>query len=601
MIPDVHEEFKPTKSLRLKDVDEGVNFYKRYAEKAGFDVRINTLRKKHRYEVYNRIGKPKINSKKHNTIYRATNYKAKIIEKCVKGMDEYRFDKFRENHNYDLEDTFHLKSTRTLSYSEKEFILRDSTVKMGVTKAYKLKSTLKGGFQHVWGKVVYYRNFKRDIRSIIGFIDAQLIMNKMNDWKTNYPIYSFIINAMKIRYAFVFVPFTFIDYHKSFVTVGVGLLSTEDVDSQSIDCACAYHEETAKKILILSLEFLKSMDFKKRFNKLVWDMYIECDVFELKYESLMKKINLEDERWFKDSFENKEACVPRYFNDFPRCRLMKTTSRSENNSIEKQLYTQCELDHKTKGAHYSLKSPRMIEQHTTSVYTSKLLFEVQKETYKGGWYCDVKDLGEGDVWKLFKVMHRSRNLKWNKNMLKKKRTTHVDILIDLVYCVDMLSEYLMKKNIDEILDKYILRRWRKNLSRDHFDEKDADVRKLVNEVFFNIEYALDILRDDKQKLASLAEKTQILLNDVKSNSSNKEPITNYDVLERLHNVTIPEEVEIFVPYKRLIGDVEKSIMNVQKNTIKCLVCGKREPHNNHTCPSRFVAEKRCISYNIHNK
>ena len=76
------------------------------------------------------------------------------------------------------------------------------------------------------------------------------------------------------------------------------------------------------------------MDFKKRFNKLVWDMYIECDVFELKYESLMKKINLEDERWFKDSFENKEAWVPSYFHDFPRCGLMKTTSRFESiNSI----------------------------------------------------------------------------------------------------------------------------------------------------------------------------------------------------------------------------------------------------------------------------
>nr|KAJ0187692.1 hypothetical protein LSAT_V11C900494770 [Lactuca sativa] len=56
-----------------------------------------------------------------------------------------------------------------------------------------------------------------------------------------------------------------------------------------------------------------------------------------------------------------------------------------------------------------------------------------------------------------------------------------------------------------------------------------------------------------------------------------------DVVERLYKVTIPEEVEIFVPHvphykgcrkKRLIGEVEKSIMKVPKKTRKCSVCGK---------------------------
>nr|KAJ0215467.1 hypothetical protein LSAT_V11C300128900 [Lactuca sativa] len=43
--PDVPDEFKPTKEMRFKDVDEGVNFYRRYAEKASFGLRLNTLRK----------------------------------------------------------------------------------------------------------------------------------------------------------------------------------------------------------------------------------------------------------------------------------------------------------------------------------------------------------------------------------------------------------------------------------------------------------------------------------------------------------------------------------------------------------------------------
>nr|KAJ0211994.1 hypothetical protein LSAT_V11C400202440 [Lactuca sativa] len=155
--PDVPEVFKPTKELRFKDIDEGIKFYKRYAEKAGFDVHLNTLRTVGNI-IKHGMGKPKLNPTECNTIYRVTDCKAKIIMKHVKGTYEYRLDKFQENHNHKLEDTFHLKSTRTLSYSDREFIVRESTEKVGATKAYKLKSTLKGDFQYVRRKTVDYRN-----------------------------------------------------------------------------------------------------------------------------------------------------------------------------------------------------------------------------------------------------------------------------------------------------------------------------------------------------------------------------------------------------------------------------------------------------------
>nr|KAJ0186308.1 hypothetical protein LSAT_V11C900486420 [Lactuca sativa] len=151
--PDFPEEFKPTKSIRFKDVLDG---------KVGFDVRMNTLRKdgdiiKHIYMVCNRMSKPKMNPMKRNTIYRVKNCKAKIIMKCIKEMGEYRFYMFQE---------------MSLSYSDKDFIGWSSIMKMGATKAYKLKSTLKGDFEYVRGKVVNYTNLKRDMGSIIGFKDA---------------------------------------------------------------------------------------------------------------------------------------------------------------------------------------------------------------------------------------------------------------------------------------------------------------------------------------------------------------------------------------------------------------------------------------------
>lgn len=60
---------------------------------------------------------------------------------------------------------------------------------------------------------------------------------------------------------------------------------------------------------------------------------------------------------------------------------------------------------------------------------------------------------------------------------------------------------------------------------------------------------------------------------MKNNYTSKESITNLYVLEKLYNVTILEEVDIFVPNvqhnkrcgnKRLVGEIEKSIMKAQK-------------------------------------
>jgi len=165
----------------------------------------------------------------------------------------------------------------------------------------------------------------------------------------------------------------------------------------------------------------------------------------------------------------------------------------------------------------------------------------------------------------------------------------------------------MKKDFQEIPEQYILRRWRKdvissnyNLRRDRFDESDAEVTKLVNEAFFNFESCIDLVREDKQKLSDFVKKTEVLMSELKSGSTNEVLDKNKDVVEKLMAVTIPETIEIKVPNvqhnkgcgkKRLIGEMEKSILKSQKKTRICSGCGKKEPHNYRTCPVRLAAEK----------
>jgi len=82
-----------------------------------------------------------------------------------------------------------------MSYSEKEFIVRASTSKIGPTIAHKLRASLRGGYEFVKPKVVDYKNLRRDINRVNGYKDAQIIVNTMNDRRAHYPNYSFEFNC----------------------------------------------------------------------------------------------------------------------------------------------------------------------------------------------------------------------------------------------------------------------------------------------------------------------------------------------------------------------------------------------------------------------
>ncbi|KAL7586535.1 hypothetical protein Lser_V15G37318 [Lactuca serriola] len=209
------------------------------------------------------------------------------------------------------------------------------------------------------------------------------------------------------KYKMVFVLFTTVDHHKKSVTVGAGLLSRETTESYEwlINAFLSAHKGKAPKVILtdqdptikqavesvlpnsrhrlcmwhimrklqanVTDDLLKNKDFKKRFNKLVWNMHIKPDEFEKKWELIINEFNLEDKRWFNDMFELHDKWIHAYFSDTRMSALMKITSRSESmnsffntysqfgnlllhfmmnyeTSIQKQRNTQKELDHLTK-------------------------------------------------------------------------------------------------------------------------------------------------------------------------------------------------------------------------------------------------------------
>ncbi|XP_023733919.2 protein FAR1-RELATED SEQUENCE 5-like [Lactuca sativa] len=326
--PDVPVQLIPFKGLIFKSLKLAIKMYSEYAEIGGFDVRPSTqsrfdnkiIKKKH--VICNRGGKQK-----------------------KKSCDTF----FDELHIHPLEERSDLKKARQMSYSEKEFIVHASTLKIGPTMAHKLWSSLRGGYQFVKPKVADYKNLRRDINRVIGYKDAQMIVNTMNDRRAHYPNYSFEFNYQDDvldcmfwvdemekayyaefgdvisfdatfrtnKYRMVFVPFTAIDHHKKSVTVGSGLLSNESIESYSWLLKAFLKTHGKEPTLVLTdqdaaikqavenvfrnskhrlYDLFTNTNFRKRFSKLFWDINMKPDVFEVKWGLLMKEFNLEDTR-----------------------------------------------------------------------------------------------------------------------------------------------------------------------------------------------------------------------------------------------------------------------------------------------------------------
>ncbi|KAL7602924.1 protein FAR-RED IMPAIRED RESPONSE 1-like [Lactuca sativa] len=400
--------------------------------------------------------------------------------------------------------------------------------------------------------------------------------------KANYAEFGDVIS-----YRMVFVLFTTIDHHKKSVTIGSGLLRNESIESYSWllkaflkthgkeptlvltdqDVAikqavenvfrnskhrlCMWHivKNLKKKI---SNDLFTNTDFTKRFSKLVWDINMKPDVFEVKWGLLMKEFNLEDTRWFKYMFTIRDSWIPGYFSDIPMCGLIKTTSRSENGW---EVY---------------------IVQHNNSESDFKNEFKVEIKVEEKEINCSCEH---------FKRMG--------------------------VLCRHAFTR-MMRCGVKEILGRYILKRWRKDvISRNYrfssvqSDSVDCENVKLVNDSYYSFESCLDIVRDDKKRLALFAEKQQILLKEFESDyiSPGLKSKTDGEVVCKLLGVTIPipEEINIHVPEvqsnkgsgvkKRIPSAGEVAYENCRKEHRMCSGCGKRVLHNLRTCPERVGAAK----------
>ncbi|GJW53920.1 FAR1-related sequence 9-like protein [Tanacetum coccineum] len=251
-------------------------------------------------------------------------------------------------------------------------------------------------------------------------------------------------------YNMKFVPFIGIDNHGKCVTLGSGMLLHEDTKSytwlltafmtaflkeptmivtdqdgamkRAIEAVftkakhrlCMWHimQKIPSKIC---KQIYNETDFKERFDKIVWNMFIEPLKFEEKWAKLIEDFGLQNHKWMTKMFNIREIWIPAYFVDSPLFGLMRTTSRSESensffksftspgatlvsfmmsyeSAMERQRYRQEALDFKTIEAAPKCETKLPIELHAARVYTRTIFLLVQTEIIQGCWTCTIQDL-----------------------------------------------------------------------------------------------------------------------------------------------------------------------------------------------------------------
>ncbi|XP_020266397.1 protein FAR1-RELATED SEQUENCE 5-like [Asparagus officinalis] len=358
----------------------GIEFYREYGHKSGFEIRRHT-EKKHeggtvllKHILYSRAGSNEskmdvdfedfssISKKRRRTVSSRCGCKAKVIFK-FDGLKGYNVLSFVEEHSHFL-----------ASGSGKQF----------------LKSNRVLGLAH--------KKLSRDVKLYIGDRDAQMIIEKFTDKKEmcdgffydyavdeggrltrifwadvigrrNYDVFGDVISFDSTystnKYNMKFVPFTGLNNYKKCVVFAAGLIAKGDIDNYvwifEVFMKCMIHEpkcivtdqcpamkqaiptvfrEAHHRLCMwhimkkfnqkLAKCISKMDDFKRKVNALIWSINIDPATFEVGWKDVMKEFKLKSNEWLCELYNIRESWIPVYYADDPMAGLLHTTSISES-------------------------------------------------------------------------------------------------------------------------------------------------------------------------------------------------------------------------------------------------------------------------------
>nr|XP_043616187.1 protein FAR1-RELATED SEQUENCE 5-like [Erigeron canadensis] len=481
-------------------------------------------------------------------------------------------------------------------------------------------------------------------------------------------IISFDATYRTNRYNMMFVPFTGIDNHKKTVSIGAGMLRDETTDSYvwllkafldtfgSQPKMVVTDQDAAMKkaVALVGKRMFDNTDFKKKFNDIVWNISLSTKTFEKRWAEIMKEFKLEEHPWFMHMYDIRSTWIPAYFTDLPMSGLMRTTSRSESensffsnftsggamliqfmmsyeSAMERQGSRLEVLDHQTHNKRPPLQTPLLIEEHACNVYTRTIFLLVQKEIYLGSWRCSRHSVTSGmqgcDVIVVKEIREVKKNIQ--KVVVGKKKDKNVEVVEDIKIVDPEEAEdetenetgmgsttktvekvYTFQSlHVQQIPEKYILRRWKKDLippgmrTRRYIGEgaSSEECERMGNELHFMVDVCVDILQKDEEKLSHFVEKVRALKDEIEAAHSNSRSNDHDEAIERFLGVTKPSNNDVqnppVLPYKGCGKDSRFKSLNEKvtekylKPKRKCRKCGTlTSDHDARNCEKK-KAEK----------
>ncbi|GJU92935.1 FAR1-related sequence 9-like protein [Tanacetum coccineum] len=366
----------------------------------------------------------------------------------VPNSTKYTVNIFDVEHIYELdmvEYKHFSKAERKLTYAEQLFIIKDANANIGAVKAYNLYTGLKGSSSLVHGTQTEFKNFTRGVNCFIGDINAQMLITRMEErqqYTKDISFDYFVEDAelcglfwanevLKCNYKefgdIVSFDATYKTNKKAFVRAPNIVVTDQDGAMRLVVAAefpeskhrlCVWHimQKIPSKLLFIIYD---ETDFKAKFSKIVWNMFIGLEEFEDRWNKLIEEFNLVNHKWVSKMYRIRSSWIPAFFVDSPLCGLMRTTSRSESESsffsyfnifgstlvkfmlyyefaMERQRYMQERLDHQLFDSFPNLLTPLPFKFHAAKVYTRILFTRVQKEIVAGSWLCSIKAISSDE-------------------------------------------------------------------------------------------------------------------------------------------------------------------------------------------------------------
>ncbi|KVI01608.1 Zinc finger, SWIM-type [Cynara cardunculus var. scolymus] len=172
------------------------------------------------------------------------------------------------------------------------------------------------------------------------------------------------------------------------------------------------------------------------------------------------------------------------------------------------------------------------------------------------------------------------------------------------YLCRHVFKVLLNVGVESIPEKYILRRWRRDLmpielqnSRQRICDIGEDQRRIINDTYDVIDDVLDILRDNKEKLESFVPTIKELRDDLAKDRTYEPSMKRKECgIVQILGFPRPDNTEIHLATgirnkgcgtsKILIGAVEKAAVKSSRAKRMCSGCKLLSNHDIRNCPAK---------------